>query len=190
MFSHIQTTPDGAFLRKITADALIEWDQNNYCTALALEKDGKAGEFFVYRYFTAAEPNYDPITQSVVEIDPALVNGEWTQQWRIDALTPTQIADNVVAKNAALFRDIQNQTQARLDSFARTRNYSGMLSLCTYVSSTNTKFQAEGQYGIEVRDATWAKLYEILESIETGTRPIPTHYTEIESELPTLIWPQ
>ncbi len=81
-------------------------------------------------------------------------------------------------------------TQRRLDDFARTRNYDGILSLCTYATSTNAKFQAEGQYGVEARDATWAKLYEILAEVEAGTRPVPTGYAEIEPELPALVWPQ
>lgn len=84
---------------------------------------------------------------------------------------------------------IVNATQQRLDDFARTRNYDGILSLCTYATSTNTAFSAEGQYGVQARDATWVKLYEILAEVESGVRPIPSGYAEIESELPVLAWP-
>jgi hypothetical protein len=85
--------------------------------------------------------------------------------------------------------EIVTATQQRLDDFARTRNYDGVLSLCTYASSPNPKFQAEGQYGVEARDATWSKLLEILAEVEANTRPMPTGYAEIESELPPLVWP-
>ncbi len=100
---------------------------------------------------------------------------------RIDPVpvpTPEQIQDEIVTA-----------TQQRLDDFARTRNYDGVLSLCTYASSPNPKFQAEGQYGVEARDATWTKLLEILAEVEAGTRPMPTGYAEIEPELPPLVWP-
>lgn len=80
-------------------------------------------------------------------------------------------------------------TQKRLDDFAQTRNYDGILSLCTYATSTNPKFQSEGQYGVTARDATWAKLYEILAEVEAGTRPTPTGFSDIEPELPVLAWP-
>jgi hypothetical protein len=94
---------------------------------------------------------------------------------------------------AALASQIQEQivtaTQQRLDNFAKTRNYDGVLSLCTYASSPNPKFQAEGQYGVEARDATWSKLYEIMAEVEAGTRPMPTGYADIEPELPPLVWP-
>ena len=52
-----------------------------------------------------------------------------------------------------------------------------------------SKFQTEGQYAVTARDATWEKLYEILAEVEAGTRPIPTSFSDIESELPVLIWP-
>lgn len=93
--------------------------------------------------------------------------------------SPEQIQTEIVAA-----------TQQRLDAFARTRNYGGILSLCTYATSTVPKFAAEGQYGVTARDATWAKLYEMLAEVEAGTRPIPSGYAEIESELPVLAWPE
>lgn len=86
-------------------------------------------------------------------------------------------------------KEIVNATQQRLDIFAQTRNYDGVLSLCTYASSPNAKFQAEGQYGVEARDTTWTKLLNILAEVEAGTRPMPTGYAEIEPELPPLVWP-
>jgi hypothetical protein len=78
--------------------------------------------------------------------------------------------------------------QKRLDDFARTRNYDGILSAATYTTSTVPKFSAEGQYAVEARDATWAKCYEILVAVEGGTRPMPT-LEELIAELPVLTWP-
>ncbi len=88
-----------------------------------------------------------------------------------------------------LMQSIITATQQRLDDFARTRSYDGILSACTYATSTVPKFQAEGQYAVTARDTTWAKLYEMLAEVEAGTRPIPTSFSDIESELPTLTWP-
>ena len=85
-----------------------------------------------------------------------------------------------------LFIDL---AQKRLDDFARTRNYDGILSLCTYATSVIPKFKLEGQYGVEVRDATWAKLYTILTEVEAGVRPVPGSFSDIEPELPALAWP-
>ena len=73
--------------------------------------------------------------------------------------------------------------------FARTRNYDGILSACTYATSPTPKFQTEGQYCVVARDATWARLYEILGEVEAGTRPVPSGYADIAPELPVLVWP-
>lgn len=140
---------------------------------------------------TEVAPAYNPetqlATQSGCEYNATL--SRWETSWTIRDLTEQEIAENTAAKNAALFREVQDKTQARLDTFAQTRNYSGVLSLCTYAASANPKFQQEGQYGVEARDTTWAKLYEILAEVEAGTRPVPSGYADVESELPTLTWP-
>lgn len=78
--------------------------------------------------------------------------------------------------------------QLHLDTFARTRNYDGILSAATYATSQVPKFKAEGQYAVEARDATWAKCYEILAAVEADARPMPT-LDELLAELPVLTWP-
>lgn len=85
--------------------------------------------------------------------------------------------------------EITARTQQRLDEFAQTRNYDGILSACTYATSTVAKFQSEGQYCVNARDATWARLYELLAEVHEGTRPMPSGYSDIEPELPALTWP-
>jgi hypothetical protein len=78
--------------------------------------------------------------------------------------------------------------QGRLDAFAHTRGYDGILSACTYVTSTVPKFAAEGQYCVQARDATWAKCYEVLHEVQSGQQPMPT-WADLEAELPPLEWP-
>lgn len=88
-----------------------------------------------------------------------------------------------------LQQSIVDATQQRLNEFARTRNYDGILSACTYATSTVPKFNGEGQYCVEARDSTWASLYAMLAEVEAGTRPMPTGFADVESELPALAWP-
>jgi hypothetical protein len=91
--------------------------------------------------------------------------------------TPEQIQAEIVAA-----------VQSRLDDFARTRNYDGILSAATYATSTVPKFQAEGQRAVELRDLTWAALYAILGQVLAGEREMPAGYADIEAELPALLW--
>ena len=136
-----------------------------------------------------AAPAYDAITQGVREIAPALVDGSYVQQWEVYSLEPEVIAANQQAAALRVKQEIVDATQKRLDDFARTRLYDGILSLCTYATSAVPKFQAEGQYGVTARDATWATLYQILAEVEAGTRPVPSGYADIEQYLPALAWP-
>ena len=128
--------------------------------------------------------------QKLLEVPPVRNEfGIWKQTWQVVDLTGDELAEAEKKEQQRLKREIVADTQLRLDAFARTRNYDGILSLCTYAMSTNSRFQAEGQYGVEARDATWAKLYEILAEVEAGTRPVPSGYADIEPELPALVWP-
>ena len=79
--------------------------------------------------------------------------------------------------------------QCRLDDFARTRNYDGILSACTYATSTVPKFKAEGQACVNLRDATWAAAYDVLAKVQAGQRAMPTSIADIEADLPALVWP-
>lgn len=80
--------------------------------------------------------------------------------------------------------------QERLDMFARTRNYDGILSACTYATSSVPKFSAEGQMAVLLRDQTWAAAYTILEEVQEGRRAMPESLADIEADLPVLAWPQ
>ena len=99
---------------------------------------------------------------------------------------------NYIFYNGELVLDIKKEvveaTQRRLDDFAKTKNYDNIVSACTYATSTDPIFSAEGQRAVDLRTATWRKLYEILAEVDSGARPTPTKFSDIESELPTLSW--
>jgi hypothetical protein len=85
--------------------------------------------------------------------------------------------------------EIVNKVQDRLDSFARSKGYDGILSACTYATSSIVKFKVEGQYCVDSRDRTWGALYQILAEVQSGNRPIHESYQDIEKDLPVLAWP-
>lgn len=78
--------------------------------------------------------------------------------------------------------------QAMLDAKARERNYDNILSACTYATSTNAKFQAEGQACVEWRDDVWAKCYELMAQVEAHVQPQPT-LADLLAMLPPMVWP-
>lgn len=148
--------------------------------------DAMLASYNVFPVATTPQPSYDKILQGLRELTPILENGVWKQAWEIYALSQEEVGENL----QRLKDQIANDTQRHLDTFAQTRNYDSMLSLCTYATSTNPKFAVEGQYGVTARDDTWAKLYEMLAEVEAGTRPMPSGFSDIEPELPALVWPE
>lgn len=79
--------------------------------------------------------------------------------------------------------------QDSLDAFARTRNYEGILSACTYATSVIPKFSSEGQYCVNLRDNTWMALYRVLEQVKSGIRPMPSSIQDVINDLPVMEWP-
>lgn len=86
-------------------------------------------------------------------------------------------------------KTLTDAIQNHLDTKPKERLYDGILSLCTYATSSNPKFAAEGQAGVAWRDACWAKGYEIMAEVQAGTREIPTK-DELLAELPAFTWPE
>ena len=147
--------------------------------------DGQIDTPEVSSYAPAPTPQYDPATHAVREAAP--VGG--VQQWEIYPLPAEEVAANQAAAAQALQQSIVDATQQRLDDFARTRNYDGILSACTYATSAVPKFAAEGQYAVQARDATWAALYAFLSDVRAGTQPVPSGFEDVEPLLPPLAWP-
>jgi hypothetical protein len=80
-----------------------------------------------------------------------------------------------------------NAVQRHLDATARTRNYDGILSLCTYATSLDSVFSSEGQAGVEWRDACWRYSYQVMYDVKAGHRMTPTP-AELVAELPQINW--
>lgn len=100
-------------------------------------------------------------------------------------------------------KEVVDATQRRLDRFASTRNYDSVNSISKYQNISDaeiaslpesdqplvTKFRIECRYLALVTAQTWAKLYLILAEVKAGTRPMPTGFSDIEGDLPPLVWP-
>jgi hypothetical protein len=149
------------------------------------------------------DPSYHAIqwydTHGDIEI---YANGQIVETRAIDSLAPFQPALDAweIKKEQAdqppppptLQEKIQNynmMTQVRLDLFAQTRGYFGLLYACSYINSTVASYQQEAQYCIDVRDQTWESANQIFNDVQAGLRPLPETFELFAQELPALQWP-
>jgi hypothetical protein len=88
-----------------------------------------------------------------------------------------------------IFDSLVCAIQLELDKKAHARSYDNMLSLCSYATSTNSRFRTDADLAVAWRDTVWAKGYEILDAVIAGERPIPTR-EELLAELPVFEWPE
>lgn len=116
-----------------------------------------------------APPAYDPQIESCRFID-----GVWLVE--------------VNAPPAPTIKEYQDAVQAMLDGKAREKNYDGILSLCSYVTSTNPTFAAEAAAGVAGRDAAWSTCYQALADVQNNLRPAPP-VAEMLAEIPGIVWP-
>lgn len=137
--------------------------------------------------FTATDI-YAPVPPALPTAPPTLSGMQVAQRqgdgWVVLEARPIKPVDP-----AGVQAGIVASTQLRLDAFARTRNYDGILSACTYATSSVPKFASEGQYAVQARDATWAALYGLLEEVQAGERPVPESFDGVAPLLPALEWP-
>jgi len=108
--------------------------------------------------------------------------------WLNEANEVRTAAEKQADHERAIRQQLTSAVQQYMDSVAGERNYDGILSLASYAVSTNTTFSAEGVAGAEWRDLVWAKCYQVLDDVGSGTRPIPTE-SELIAELPVMVWP-
>ncbi|CAB4211807.1 hypothetical protein UFOVP1419_28 [uncultured Caudovirales phage] len=132
--------------------------------------------------------------------------GDGYQHWLDDGLSVLIVDNNVFATHIInndpvtiipepvpptpeqITASLVNAVQKHLDATARTRNYDGILSLCSYATSTDPVFSAEGQAGVAWRDACWRYSYQVQVDIVAELRTVPTP-AELVAELPVMVWP-
>jgi hypothetical protein len=87
---------------QVTTHSPIEWDTNNYCSAEALIKDGKADRFRVVPLVIVDSPPFNPTTHTCHRDGCELINGQWQYKWTVVPLDAATLAANQVAETTRI----------------------------------------------------------------------------------------
>lgn len=79
----------GIFERHVHDVEPTQWDENNYCFARNLSAD-RAEMLGVYKLKIVTPPYFDIATQKRVEKDAVLIDGQWTQVYAVEDMTPEE----------------------------------------------------------------------------------------------------
>ena len=143
---YAQLNESGTEALQVSTHGNVAWDANNFCSADALTRDGKADQFRVVPLTVTEPPSYDPLTQSVIRDGCELVDGAWQYKWRIDALS----AEQIEAKRLASIPQVVTMRQARLGLLS-----AGLLSTVqTAIAGAGPAAVIEWDYATEVQRAS------------------------------------
>lgn len=145
---------------------------------------------------------HNRLTQKLELCNPYVENN-MIYNVRVVSMTQDEIILQERSRLLQLKEDIIKQTQNRLDAFVVQRSYDNVNSISKYQNISDeeiqslpaedqllvTKFRTECRYLALITAQTWAVLYRILNDVENGYRQPPSSFVDVESELPSLVWP-
>lgn len=80
-------------------------------------------------------------------------------------------------------RQLDYLASQEINSFARDHGYESMLSMVSFITSTNQTYADEAKIAIDYRDAVWLNVETIIADVIAGDREIPTDINVLISEL-------
>ena len=93
MFYNYVQAQNGLFSRYLNGYEVTYFNENTNCRPKDLTPDQML-ELGVYTLQIVTPPYHNPITQELVLADAELINGVWTQVYKVVNLEPAQIASN------------------------------------------------------------------------------------------------
>lgn len=102
--------------------------------------------------------------------------------------TPKPIEEVPPATMGRVVELAKQLVQDRLDNWAKTREYDGVLSAISYQTSTNPTRAEEGAKAVVNRDLSWDAMYAYMDKVMAKELPVPMKESEIVAQLPELTW--
>lgn len=94
-----QLHEDGTYWRQIKPGRNFEFSDRCFQPPETLTPE-EAELYRVFPLTPITRPGFDPLTHEALELDPALINGAWTQQWAVCGLDEAVADQNLQAADS------------------------------------------------------------------------------------------
>ena len=139
--AYLRLTETGIVYPYTLAELRAEHPQTSFPHTLSPEL---LADFGVQQVQEVPAPDYDPLTQDREELPPAGVNGIWTQQWRVVAASPADVAARLARWRGQL---TVTPRQARL-----AMQQAGLITAVTaWIAAADEATRIEWEFALEVR---------------------------------------
>lgn len=108
---HIQLNEQNQFERNLP-QGNIEFSDTVFQPAHTLTPE-QCEQLRVHPLVRTEQPTFDPVSQGVRAADPALIEGQWTQQWEVYPLPAEEAAANFTASREAAWNRIKAERDRR-----------------------------------------------------------------------------
>lgn len=138
--------------------------------------------------FPTPKPQFDPISQFVIEIAPVISSkGNYEQQWEVIDLDPEIISQNQAKAMQEKIKQFDLALTQHLDSVAQSKRYDNRIT-CMVRAGFPGPFQEEAQlFAIWCDDCNYFA-YDLLSKVQQGREPIPESPEAFIAMLPVLEW--
>jgi hypothetical protein len=127
-----------------------------------------------------SQPEYNKLTQRVVDKGTVIDNGVAYVDWEITPLSLETMKVNLV-------NQFNSDAVKYMDKVAQAKGYDNRIA-CSMRAGFDGPFKAEGQAFAIWMDTCFATMYLVMERAEKGEIPIPTTFNELLQHLPTPPW--
>lgn len=117
-------------------------------------------------YPVSAFKEYDAEKQKLESCQPYLENGT-VYTVKVTNKTAEELQKELVDKQEFVCKNVSQQLQFALDSYAVKSGYDSILAMCSYISSNNPKFSTEAATALELRDTAWQTLLSLFEQFKS-----------------------
>lgn len=137
--------------------------------------------YFILHETEKPELDFD---EKLVEGPPVFRDGVWKENWIKDVLNEYEL----LQKQKQSENKIKKEVEYYMDCVVSEKDYTNMISACSYVNSVNEQYSKEAKACIEWRDQIWSKIYQILDDAKKENKEYPK-FSDLVKELPTITWP-